>query len=469
VKTTAARHQSEDTGSSTVLQVEARGIEPVSDFERTGAPRSLFTLWFGANVEFATLVTGVLATGAFGLSFWEAFLALGLGNLVGAAFLAALSTPGARLGIPQLIQSRRSFGLVGTFFPGALNFVSGCSWFAVNTVLGVFAMEELFGVDFGLGLAIMVVLQVLIAVVGYHLIHTVERWLAWVLTAVFIVVSFYAFGHHRTDYAFHPKIAGSLGFSGAFILTVSISFSYVLGWVPYASDYTRYLPRSTSPRKIAGYVFASMLISGLWLESVGAAFGTTAFLDEPAQLVKGLLPHTFGEITMVAVIIGTITANVLNIYSGALSSLVLRIPLKRWMAALIVGAVGTVVSWIAGQHNYWQHYENFLFFLGYWVAPWMAIVTVDLLLTKRGRYAEVSQFFETRPSFRVGFFAWLVAIICSTPFMNQTLFHGFIASHHPGLGDITYYVSFVVAGLVYSVAMFVTRRRSITESVLALR
>jgi len=37
-----------------VLEAEPHGIEPIKDAERHGQPFNAFTLWFGANVEFAT-------------------------------------------------------------------------------------------------------------------------------------------------------------------------------------------------------------------------------------------------------------------------------------------------------------------------------------------------------------------------------------------------------------------------------
>ena len=54
-----------------VLDVEPHGIEPVKDAERHGRPFNAFTLWFGANVEFATLITGALMVTLFGMSFWQ--------------------------------------------------------------------------------------------------------------------------------------------------------------------------------------------------------------------------------------------------------------------------------------------------------------------------------------------------------------------------------------------------------------
>lgn len=431
--------------------VERKGLERVPAAERHGRPNSVFTLWFAANVEFATLVTGVLATAAFGLGFAQALLAIVIGNVLGAVFLGVLSAYGPTLGVPQLVQSRRAFGYYGNMLPGALTFIAGFSWFAVNTVLGVFALEYLVKLSFALSLAIMAFLQILIAVYGHDLIHTIEKGLVLVLTVIFAVVSFYAFAHGHLGTGFSAKTAGPLGFSGAFIFTVSVTFSYVLGWIPYSSDYTRYLPEKTSSRRVFLAAASSMLISGIWLEALGAALGTVTFLSNPTGLVTGLLPHVFGIVAMIGVVLGTVTANVLNIYSGALSGLVVGVPMPRWLAAIIVGGAGTAVAWFAGQHNYWEHYENFLLLLGYWVAPWAAVLVVDHLLN-RGRGPDTAILYRRSHVLGWGFLAWTLAIAASVPFMNQTEYVGAFASGHPRLGDITYYVGFVVA-LVLAVGL----------------
>lgn len=154
-----------------------------------------------------------------------------------------------------------------------------------------------------------------------------------------------------------------------------------------------------------------------------------------------------------AVIIGTITANVLNIYSSSLSALVINVPLKRWVAAILVGLVGGVVAWI-GRTSYYLSFENFLFLLGYWLAPWTAIVLVDFFVVHRGRYT-TAIFYDPRRILGRGFWAWLIGVIASIPFFNQSLYQGPIALKYPQLGDISYYVSFVVAGIVY---LAMTRR-----------
>jgi len=434
-----------------VLKVEPKGIEPIGPHERHGKPFTIFTLWFGANVEFATLVTGALATGVFGLSFWSAAIAILIGNVLGALALGLLSTFGPKLGVPQLIQSRKAFGYFGNFAPGILNFFAGFSWFAVNTVLGVFALEWLFHMSFALGLAIMVVIQVVIAVYGYNLIHTLERWLAVVLTVVFFVVSIYGFAHGHLGAPSNVKLMSYVGgASGAFILTLAITFSYCLGWMAFASDYTRYLPEKTSGRSVFLNAFWSLLISAFWLEILGAALATLKGISVPTDLVTNLLPHSLGVVTMIAVVLGTITANVLNIYSGALSSLVIDIPMPRWLGAVVVGILGTIVSWFAGQHGYWAHYQSFLFLLGYWVAPWLAVVVVDYLFKARGHY-QTGEFYDRKRQVSTGFWAFLIGILVSIPFMNQyPLYVGYFPTHYPQIGDITYFVSFIVTAVIYA-------------------
>ena len=299
--------------------LERKGIEVVSEAERQGRVGSVFTLWVGANVEFATLTTGALATGLFGLSFWQALLALGIGNLLGAVLMGVLSSYGPRIGLPQLMQSRRAFGSWGNRLPALLNFIGGFSWFAVNTVLGAFALDWLFGFPFALSVAILTLAQGFIAVIGHNLIHAIERYLAWILVAIFLVVSVYGFSH--TDFALPAQLKALSSFgglSGAFILTIAVTFSYLLGWMPYASDYTRYLPSSARSAQVFSLTFWSNFLACLWIEVLGAALATIAPLSVPTDLVTHLLPHLLGVLAMLAVILGTVTANVLNIYSGAL-------------------------------------------------------------------------------------------------------------------------------------------------------
>ena len=61
---------------SRVVAVEPGGAEFIPLHERHGSPLQLFWTWVSPNMEFATIFVGVLGVAAFGLSFWQAFLAI---------------------------------------------------------------------------------------------------------------------------------------------------------------------------------------------------------------------------------------------------------------------------------------------------------------------------------------------------------------------------------------------------------
>jgi len=84
------------------LEIEQYTIAQIPEDQRHGRPRDLFTIWFTSNLIPLAIVTGALATVAFGLPFWPALVAIALGNLVGGLFMALHSAQGPRLGVPRL-------------------------------------------------------------------------------------------------------------------------------------------------------------------------------------------------------------------------------------------------------------------------------------------------------------------------------------------------------------------------------
>jgi NCS1 family nucleobase:cation symporter-1 len=82
------------TTSEHPQRIEDATIQPIPDAERHGKARDLFTIWFGSNIMVLTIVTGALATTVFSQPFWSAVVAIVIGNLVGAIFMALHSAQG---------------------------------------------------------------------------------------------------------------------------------------------------------------------------------------------------------------------------------------------------------------------------------------------------------------------------------------------------------------------------------------
>src|SRR5207302_8846008 len=98
---------------SRVTTVEPGGIEYIPDRERHGNPIQLFWTWMSPSLEFATVFVGVLPVAVFGGGFWPTVFGVTLGSLMGSITHAIVSAIGSRFGVPQTVEGRARFGLLG--------------------------------------------------------------------------------------------------------------------------------------------------------------------------------------------------------------------------------------------------------------------------------------------------------------------------------------------------------------------
>jgi NCS1 family nucleobase:cation symporter-1 len=448
---------------ASVAAIEPGGVEYIPQAERHGSPSQLFWTWMSPNFEFATVYVGVLPIVLFGGGFWLTVVGLVLGTALGAVTHGWLSTFGPRYGVPQLIQSRAAFGFIGNLLPALLNTVtSGAGWVAVNSVSGAFAVQTFFNrvgwsvPPFWLALAVVVAIEVAIAFVGYNMVHQFERLIFPFLGLVFAACCLYIFGHADPGLGFNaaaPVAAG--GQVGAFILAVFFAYAYAVSWNPYGADYARYLPVTTSALRVAIASGLGILVSCAILEIAGAALATVAGTswgpnDVPTDQFVKPLPTALGLIATVAIALGAVAANVLNIYSGALSftALGIKLPLslRRAIVALGFGTIGFFLAW-SGLSNAGTKYENFLLIIAYWIAPWLAVYLCDMLLRKD---PEETLLFDRRHANWAGPVAMLAGMgISIWLFSNQTEYIGLIPTHIGDVGDLTFEVGFLITAAVY--------------------
>ena len=449
--------------------VEAGGIEAIPSSKRHGSPWQLLATWSAPNLEFATVFVGVIAVAFFGLGFWQAVAAVVVGNALGAATQGILSTWGPREGLAQLVLSRTAFGTRGNILPAGINaIVAGIGWFAVNSVSGAFALSylvdpKLHALPTWASLIIIVVLEIVLAFVGHDLVQVFERYASIVLGVIFLiaVVSVFASAHTAISGG------GSNAFSfGGFSLTVGAAFGYAAGWNPYASDYSRYLPKNTSRKKIGWAAALGNFVSCTVLMAAGAAAATVAGYnpDNPTAsfVAPSVMPQWIAVITLIAIAVGAIAANALNVYSGAMSFLAagIKIPfkLRRAIVAVVFGVIGFIVA-LTALKDVGATYTDFLLIIAYWIAPWLGIVFVDRLL-RRGTSIATLVPDKAKYSNWAGPIAFVIATVVSIwLFADQVKFVGVIAKAttpdkpfaNPAIGDLTALVGFVLAGILYYV------------------
>ena len=466
-----------------VAAVEPGGIEYIPDRERHGNPIQLFWTWMSPNMEFATVFVGVLPIAVFGGGFWPTVLGVTIGSLMGSITHAILSTMGPRFGVPQMVEGRASFGFFGNFLPAGLSWLTASfGWFIVNSVSGTFALITLTSVvnknavlAFPVAFVIIVVVQVIVAFIGHNMIHSFERIIFPYLTIVFGLATIVILAQAHPGLGFNPKAPVAFGgASGAFILAVFIAFGYAIGWNPFASDYSRYLPRNSNPRTVALAAGLGVFVSCTVLEIAGAAAATISQLgNNPTPLFTNPLPVWLQVLVLLGIAVGAIAANVLNIYSGSMAFLTLGIKLavekRRAISALVFGAIGLGIGLLA-QANVapGTKYENFLLLITYWITPWLAVVITDFIL-HRGNYPE-PVFYDTGWANWKGFVAMLAGIIATTPFWDQgetffrlPLWFGSVPTNNPQLGDLSFFAGAIVAAVVYLVLYALGRPSSRTS------
>ena len=446
----------EGTYGERVVAVEPGGAEFIPLSERHGRPLNLFWTWTSPNMEFATIFVGMIGVLFFGLSFWATFLAIVLGTALGSLTLGLLSTAGPRYGVPQMVLSRLGFGYWGNILPAGINsVVAGVGWFAVNSVSGALALNSLTHMPEVLCLLIVVALQLAVAFFGHNLIHVFERFAFPVLVLIFLIASGVILSKS------HPGAAHAT-VPGAFLIEFGATFGYAVGWNPYASDYTRYYKPDVNKAAIAWWSGLGVFLSCVLLETVGAAAATIpgvakGAFDNPTAAFTGAMTSWLGDLTLVAIVIGGIAANALNIYSGAISfnALGFKLPLsiRRAIVALGFGTIGFFVGW-SGLSDAGAKYNNFLLIIAYWIAPWLAVVFCDMVLRARRKDSPDALehlLFNRKYTNWAGPVAMAVGGGVSIAlFANQPPRFVAIVPRHVGwAGDLTFEVGFVLTAIIY--------------------
>ncbi|MEU1595367.1 cytosine permease [Streptomyces sp. NPDC005708] len=425
------------------LRVEGHGIEPVPESNRYGGAGRLFTVWFAPNLTMTGVFTGTIGI-TLGLDFTTALAAVVLGTVLGAVPTAYLGTWGSRTGAAQLPLARLAFGRA-VVLPGVLQWLSSVAWDALIGLFGGDALARLCGWPFWLGVLVMMLGQGALGVLGYEAIHRLQIVMTFVLAAAFALIAV------RMPAGVHLATSGSAhgaDRAGAFVLTSTIALSLTLSWAPYASDFSRYLPSTTSRSRMFWCTLLGLVVSFLAVQVLGL-WGASALTDQTAagvdKLLGGGAPGAFG---LLAVGLAALCSNAMNDYSGSLALQTVGVRVPRPVAAALAAALGfPLVLWMHAADTT-ARFQNVLLFVGYWIPGFVAIVVVDWLV-RRGSVTDLVAESARPRSMWPSLLAFAGAFAAAVPFMDTGLYVGPVADELHG-ADISYYVAFLVALAVYA-------------------
>lgn len=438
-------------------KIEKHGIGHIKDSERHGNPHNLFNIWSSTNLTLGSFITGSLAI-EIGLGLWSSLLAICIGVILGAILIPIMSKIGWKLGVPQMVMTRPTFGRFGSIIPVVIGWISFLGWFTVLNVLGAQSLKLAFGLPISTGIILLSIITIIIGIFGHDLIHLAERWIALVCGITFIVVAIMAIPHIKWSYTGNGSLHGA-DWWGMFVLVVGVCFSYAgPGYTAYASDYTRYLPKSLKFKSIFIPTFLGMSISSILVFFLGAAILTINVKGDALGLIAQIT-GPFATVALLVLALGSIAANCLNVYSGSLTALVSGLPIKRWISAVAIGIIGMFIA-IWAQADFVTKFQNFLLIILYTTPALDAILLTDFFLIRKGKYKLDELYGSLIPSFNVqGLIAYFAGIAISIPFMSATLYTGPIAKLLHG-ADIGYVIGMAVSALVY----WGLRRKSINSN-----
>lgn len=462
--TDSGRRTDSDTDADRPGRVEAHGIEHVPDRERHGRARELFPVWAAANVNYLSMVVGG-ALIRMGLSLGQAIAVIVLGSLFWAP-IGLLAVSGPASGTPSEVIARAMYGIRGNRVNIAVNGWLLCiCYIALNlaaAAVAAFVLVEKAGIDTnsGVKIAVVVVIAALTLAIGVYGHATMVKLyppIAIALTVTFAIVAGYVCS--RADLGRQPAepLTG-----GALWATLAAGVTLIAsGPLSYtnSADFSRYLPRTSSPWAVAGWTALGGFLPGVLLTSLGALAATVVDMAEPQAGLESILPSWFSPVFLLAIVLGTIANNAMTAYSSGLALQAMGVRVRRSVGVLVDGALGVVVTLYALLvSNFLDTVGNLLQLTVVVLGPSTAVYATDILL-RRCRYdgpalcdeSPGSPFWYTGGVNRAGALA-LTAGIAAAALCVDTLYTGPVARALEGV-DLSLPVGIAVAASLYALLM----------------
>jgi NCS1 family nucleobase:cation symporter-1 len=206
-------------------------------------------------------------------------------------------------------------------------------FFTSSAILGGEALARLLHVSTNWGIVICDAVTLVMASIGYDLIHRYDRWASVLFAAVFIAITVKMLTATRPAYHGHADTAATI------LLAISVFVSWQITWAPYVSDYSRYLPQDTSAARTFACTYAGSAIGACWFMIIGALGGIlapAAISANTAGYFAGLFPAAQWLILLTAAL-GIFAANVENLYGPFLAAAAAVSPSGRVGSAPLAG------------------------------------------------------------------------------------------------------------------------------------
>ncbi|KAI0772946.1 permease for cytosine/purines, uracil, thiamine, allantoin-domain-containing protein [Trametes elegans] len=457
--------------------LEVNGIEPIPEGERTDKRLyQIFFVWFSGNANIFTMSAGTVGPAYYSLGIRDSFYVILVVDAITCAFPAFFSTFGPKLGTRSMVQSRFSWGYYGAIIPSILNVLSMQGYLVVNTIIGGQALAEVSGhLSATLGIVIIALISLAITFCGCQVLHWYQT-LIWIPNVIGFIVMLAVGGNQLRS----ARVASPTPAPPAMLMSFGSSLAAsVVSWATLTPDYGVYHDRKASAWRTFSYAYLGFFVSSFSAHMLGASFAAAAVSvpswstglgdgNDVGGLVAAVLAPVgrFGKVMLVAFSLTAPSACAPTMYTVCTSFMTIHrafARVSRFVVAVVSTAVLIPLS-IIGANKFYNTFVDILTLIGYWIAPFCAIVMTEHFVFRRGSfslgaYAVPAAWDDPRhPNLARGFAApcaLLAAIALIVPCIQQAWFTGPIAAH--GTGDLGMLAGFVVSVPVYAGARWLER------------
>jgi purine-cytosine permease-like protein len=336
--------------------IETRGVQTVPDSERTAKPGSLVLVFLGANLSLSVMVFGWLAI-LYGLGFWEAVSAILVGTVLGAAFVARTSLLGWKAATNNSVASGAYFGVRGRLVGSFVGLLITLQYIALTVWTGgemaTASLGRLLGFessDLALtaGYALIVLLIVVFAIIGYRFIVKLNTFIAPVMLVLMVLSMIALWSTFDASYAGDPELYALGSFWPTWLLAlITCGLAGPVSYVTQTGDWARYISKSHSEGEVVSRTFLAMIV-GLSLPTVFGAFVATAAFDEfsfAAGFVAGSPMWLVLPLLLVA-IVGSLGQGSIVLYSMGLDLDAILPKLSRAKSTILVALISAALVFV---------------------------------------------------------------------------------------------------------------------------
>ncbi|MEU9688194.1 purine-cytosine permease family protein [Amycolatopsis japonica] len=329
---------------------------------------------FGQVSSFHQFLLGAVL--GFGMTFWDAVLAITIGSVLLEIITILMGVAGTREGLSTSVLARwAGFGTGGSSLVGLLMTVSLAGWFGVQNDVFAHGLHALMG-----GPPVWVwalaggALVTAIVVFGFHAM----AWTAYLTVPAFLALAGFsiisALGDHSLPALMaEPPPGPSMSLAQG---TTLVAGAFIMGAI-MTPDMTRF------NRTASDVVKQTLLSVTLGQYLIGLIGVLLAHAAKSADVV-GIITSSSGVLGTLILVTAILKINDWNLYSSSLglvnaAQVLLSRRLDRTTATLLLGGLGTVLSAI----GILDHFTTFLTWVGVLTPPVAGVMIAEYYVVRR--------------------------------------------------------------------------------------